>query len=68
VEVLSLQIFVSLVLVLVSILLFAHAAKGKDHEQADRLALLPLASDQDAATTCQQAKEPDGAQADRDHR
>lgn len=44
-EVLSLQIFVSLMLVLGSVLLFFHAQKGKVHEQADRLALLPLADD-----------------------
>lgn len=48
-EVLSLQIFVSLMLVLGSVLLFFHAQKGKVHEQADRLALLPLADD--AGTT-----------------
>lgn len=44
-EVLSLQIFVSLMLVLSSILLFAYAAKGRDQDHADRLALLPLAAD-----------------------
>ena len=44
-EVLSLQIFVSLVLVLGSILLFAYAARGRDQDHADRLALLPLADD-----------------------
>jgi len=46
VEVLSLQIFVSLILVLGSILLFAYAAKGRDQDHAERLALLPLAADQ----------------------
>jgi hypothetical protein len=50
VEVLSLQIFVSLVLVLASILLFAFAAKGRDQEHAERLALLPLEVDETAAT------------------
>ena len=50
-EVLTLQIFVSLVLVLVSILVFFHAAKGKDMEHADRLAMLPLDSDDGATAT-----------------
>lgn len=45
-EILSLQIFVSLILVLASILLFAFAAKGRDQEHAERLALLPLAPDE----------------------
>jgi len=44
-EVLILQVFVSLVLVLGSIILFLHSAKQKDHQHADRLALLPLESD-----------------------
>lgn len=47
-DVLSLQIFVSLILVLVSILLFLHAAKSKAHEHAERLALLPLEGDREA--------------------
>ena len=47
-EILSLQIFVSLVLVLASILLFAFAAKGRDQDHAERLALLPLAADETA--------------------
>lgn len=41
-EVLVLEIFVSLVLVVGALLLFAHSAKQRDHEHADRLALLPL--------------------------
>ncbi len=72
-EVLTLQIFVSLVLVLVSLLLFAHAAKGKAHEQADRLSLLPLADDEGAPTvthsvTQPRHKEPGGAHATGDQR
>lgn len=47
-DVLSLQIFVSLVLVFSSILLFAYAAKGRDHEHADRLSLLPLDAERTA--------------------
>jgi len=44
-EVLGLQIFVSLMLVLGSVLLFAFSAKQRDHEHHDRLALLPLEDD-----------------------
>ena len=44
-EVIGLQIFVSLMLVLGSLLLFAWSAKQRDHEHNDRLALLPLEND-----------------------
>jgi len=44
-EVLGLQIFVSLMLVLGAVLLFAWSAKQRDHEHNDRLALLPLEND-----------------------
>lgn len=44
-EVLILQVFVSLCLVLGSIILFSHSAKQKDHQHASRLALLPLEDD-----------------------
>lgn len=44
-EVIGLQIFVSLMLVLGSVLLFAFSAKQRDHEHSDRLALLPLEND-----------------------
>jgi hypothetical protein len=42
VEVLILQVFVSLMLVVSSVLLFAYSVRRRDHEHADRLALLPL--------------------------
>jgi hypothetical protein len=45
-EVLILQVFVSLLLVVGSILLFVFSVKQRDHEHADRLALLPLESDE----------------------
>lgn len=41
-EVLSLQVFVSLLLVGSSIALFAHACRQKDFEHADRLSLFPI--------------------------
>ena len=45
-EVLILQVFVSLVLVVGSVILFSHSAKQKDHQHAGRLALLPLDADE----------------------
>ncbi|APR76677.1 putative cytochrome oxidase maturation protein, cbb3-type [Minicystis rosea] len=47
-EVIGLQIFVSLMLVVGSILLFAFSTKERDHEHGDRLALLPLEKDSNA--------------------
>ena len=44
-EVLILQVFVSLMLVTASILLFTYSIRARDYEQADRLALLPIAQD-----------------------
>jgi len=44
-EVVILQVFVSLVLVSGSVLLFAFTCRQRDFEHADRLALLPLADD-----------------------
>jgi hypothetical protein len=38
-------VFVSLVLVLGSVLLFAQSVRGRDYEHADRLALSPIADD-----------------------
>jgi hypothetical protein len=41
-DVVVLQVFVSLMLAVGSVLLFVHSAKQRDHEHASRLALLPL--------------------------
>jgi hypothetical protein len=49
VEVLTLQVFVSLILVSGSILLFAFTCRQRDFDHADRLALLPLDPDPEAA-------------------
>lgn len=46
-EVLSLQVFVSLILVAGSLLLFVFTCRQRDFEHADRLALLPLDEDQE---------------------
>ena len=43
--VLILQVFVSLVLVAGSLLLFGVSVRNRDHEHADRLSLLPMADD-----------------------
>ncbi len=48
VEVLSLQVFVSLALVAGSLVLFAFTCRQRDFEHADRLALLPLDKDDDS--------------------
>ncbi|MFO0617502.1 MAG: hypothetical protein U0414_33205 [Polyangiaceae bacterium] len=44
-EVLILQVFVSLTLVVGSILLFAYSMKQRDHQHGGHLALLPLEDD-----------------------
>lgn len=44
-NVVVLQVFVSLTLVASSILLFLHSVKQADHEHADRLSLLPMEQD-----------------------
>jgi hypothetical protein len=45
VEVLTLQVFVSLALVAGSLLLFVFTCRQRDFDHADRLALLPLEQD-----------------------
>jgi hypothetical protein len=42
VNVIVLQVFVSLMLVAGSIVLFVHSVRQRDHEHADRLSLAPL--------------------------
>ena len=44
-SVLILQVFVSLMLVLGAVLLFAYSVRHRDHEHADRLSLIPLEDD-----------------------
>ena len=50
-EVLTLQVFVSLMLAVGSVLLFAFTCRQRDFEHADRLALLPLDEEDDDADT-----------------
>jgi hypothetical protein len=47
VEIVTLQVFVSLFLVVGSLLLFAFTCRQRDFDHADRLALLPLEKDQE---------------------
>ena len=44
-EILNMQVFVSLLLVVGSVLLLAYSVKHADYEHADRLTLLPLEDD-----------------------
>jgi hypothetical protein len=44
-NVIVLQVFVSLMLVAGSLLLFVHSMRQRDHEHADRLSLAPLEDD-----------------------
>lgn len=44
-SVLVLQVFVSLMLVVGAVILFAYSVKQADHEHSDRLALAPLEED-----------------------
>ena len=46
-EVLILQVFVSLLLVVGSLLLYGFTCRQKDFDHADRLALLPLDEDEE---------------------
>jgi hypothetical protein len=46
VEIVTLQVFVSLILVVGSVLLFAFTCHQRDFDHADRLALLPLHDDE----------------------
>jgi len=45
-SVLSLQVFVSLMLVLAAVVGLLYSVKQADHEHADRLSLLPLEDDE----------------------
>jgi hypothetical protein len=58
VEVVTLQVFVSLMLVAGSVLLFAFTCRQRDFEHADRLALLPL-EESARTSTSQTAKDKD---------
>jgi len=46
-EVLVIQVFVSLLLVVGGVVLLAYSIKQSDHEHADRLSILPLQDDDD---------------------
>ena len=52
-NVIVLQVFVSLMLVVSSVLLFALSVKQRDHEHADRLSLIPLDEERTNAKSAQ---------------
>lgn len=45
-EVITLQVFVSLMLGVSGVMFFLYSMKKRDHEHADRLALLPMEDDE----------------------
>lgn len=51
-EILIMQVFVSLALVLGSVLLFLFSARQRDFDHADRLALLPIDNDNATDVPC----------------
>jgi cbb3-type cytochrome oxidase maturation protein len=57
VEVLILQVFVSLLLVGGSLLLFSYSMRQRDYEQSDRLALLAIAADDARSTPSPEEKQ-----------
>jgi hypothetical protein len=57
VEVLVLQVFVSLLLVAGSLLLFGYSVRQRTHEHSDRLALAPL--DDDDNNNVESGSEPE---------
>ncbi|MBN9165483.1 MAG: cytochrome oxidase [Myxococcales bacterium] len=48
-EILIMQVFVSLLLVVGSVLLFLFTARQRDFDHADRLALLPIESEEESS-------------------
>lgn len=60
-EIIIVQVFVSLVLVSGSLILFAISAKQRDYEHADRLALLPMEDDEQARSKGDPASLPSGS-------
>lgn len=59
-EVLILQVFVSLVLVTGSLVLFVNSVRRRDYEHADRLALFPIADDDARPSETRAAPEKTG--------
>jgi len=57
-DILIMQVFVSLGLVLGSILLFLFTAKQRDFDHADRLALLPITDDDSASSASKSTLNP----------
>ena len=58
-EALIITIFVSMVLVFLALVFFAHCVRQGDFEHGDRLSLLPLEDEFDRSTTETSTKEDD---------
>jgi hypothetical protein len=57
-SVVVLQVFVSLMLVASSVLLFLVSVRQRDHEHADRLSLIPLEDESSSVSLPAPKKEP----------
>ena len=57
-SVVVLQVFVSLMLVASSVLLFLVSVRQRDHEHADRLSLIPLEDESSSVSPSAPKKEP----------
>ncbi len=57
-EILIVQVFVSLLLVTSGVVLLAYSVKQADHEHADRLSILPLEEERTSSPTAE--REPRG--------
>ena len=57
-SVVVLQVFVSLMLVASSVLLFLVSVRQRDHEHADRLSLIPLEDESSSVSPPAPKKEP----------
>jgi hypothetical protein len=68
VEILILQVFVSLLLVAGSLLLFAYSARHRDHQHSGHLALLPLENERsESAPTREPSENPDPERLPNEH-
>ena len=60
-DILVVQVFVSLLLVVGGVLALAYSVKQADHEHADRLSIMPLEDEPPAPTTTTATRENRGA-------
>jgi flagellar basal body-associated protein FliL len=60
-DILIVQVFVSLLLVVGGVVALAYSVKQEDHQHADRLSILPLEDDQTTTTNTTDPRETRGA-------